>query len=128
MNTQAPQTNILAELNSAIKNAVASSGDAVRTKYIESEVSKEIERRASLLANIVEALNSIRKEIGKIKPDIVSYDDHGAVAFQSFSKNVAEGTKKLKERMEKGTAALEKVIFNHDYSEVEEVIKKIRAV
>jgi hypothetical protein len=125
-----PETNVspLATLNEEVAQAIKGSGATIKGAVVAKFVQDEVNRRADLLARLIVAINTFRKEGFKIKPDVVSYNATGEVASENWSKQQLEKKKKFDEKFAKAEAVFAKALTDNEYDKVEGVINELKTV
>lgn len=115
-------------LRDAVDAAIAKSGETIVGRVTGHYVDAEIDRRAKLIVAGVEAVRAAELDVKKVdKPDIVHMNAEGAVAAEHYSKGKFEEVKKVKERLERLTTALNNALAAHTpdtYKKLDETIKK----
>jgi hypothetical protein len=87
-------------------------------------VSKEIEKRSSLLLKAVEEFDSLKRESYRFKPDVLSYDTSGQEVSSAWSKSNLEARNKHSEKMYKLEQLVEKTISSGDWSQLNNYLSK----
>jgi hypothetical protein len=118
----------LATLNEEVAQAIKGSGVTIKNTVVAKFVQDEINRRADLLARLIVAINTFRKEGFKIKADVVSYNAAGEVASENWSKAQLDKKKKFDEKLAKAENVFAKALNDNEYDKVEEVINQLKAV
>ena len=108
-------------LRSDVKTRIDSCSDQVRQRVVEQLAEAEIQRRTILLATVLDKRKEAERAVYKIKPDLVSYNEAGAVTSTSYSKAKVDELKKAKELLAKIDKAIEKAINEADYEELAKV-------
>ncbi len=119
-NTQPTETQVSASKSIGIKVAeqIAAAGSAILGKVVDKLASAEIEKRADSLLNAVNAAVTTKRELQKIKPDVINYDGEGKELPGVYSKGKIDEKKKLEEKLAKIEAAVEKAVNKNDFSGV----------
>lgn len=115
----------VAELNQIVSDRIKSSSEVIQNRLIEKFVSDEITRRADLLTKLVVALNNLRKEAGKIRADLTSYDEKGQAVSVHWSKKQLDSRQKIDQKIAKGEKTFDDALNSNDYGKVEQVIKEL---
>jgi GTPase involved in cell partitioning and DNA repair len=98
---------------------------SVSESVIDTLAKREHDRRVSAFLYVVEEIEKARKELYKVKPDIVSYNVDRSIASESYSKETLDKKQKLEETMNKLIAAVEKTeVEPRDFSKVIEIYEK----
>lgn len=98
--------------------ASVASTPAILDSVVKSLVSQEINRRSDALLKVINQAFSLKKELYKVKPDILSYNVDGTVAQAAWSKPKLEEKKKLEEKLDKLDRAIAKAVEKGDYTDV----------
>lgn len=125
MNETTTGPSKLIDLDNVIKGMIKDSGDTIRNTFIDKQIQKEVEKRVNLLSELFSALLKFKREVEKIKPDIISMDADGKVTSESWSKKAVENRKSSLEKLNKAEKVLEKAIGENDYNQVEQTIKSL---
>lgn len=120
--TETPQADAPVSASQSIGQKVAANiadaGPAILGKVIDKLASAEIEKRADALLNAVNAAIATKRELYKVKPDLVAYNADGKVASENWTKPKLEEKKKLEEKLAKIEAAVDKAVNKNDFSGV----------
>lgn len=87
-------------------------------KVVEAVVERELNKKAEALVRVFDLVSREEKELKKIKPDIVSYNEDGSVASSTWSKQALDNKGKLEKSIEKMKKAVDKALDTNDYSDV----------
>lgn len=117
------KANPFISIQTEVKSRLVSDNQAVREKYIESEVSAKLSERVTLVKSAVGKVVELEKELKKIKPDQIAYDADGKVVQEFYSKPIADKLKETKEKIVKLEAAITKAFETADYSDLEKTCK-----
>lgn len=102
----------------AEKISAATNNGSVLQSVIDRLATLEIERRADALLKAINLAFSIKKDLYKVKPDIVAYTLEGTIASEQWSKAKLEERKKLTEKLEKVERIIAKAVDKGDYSDI----------
>ncbi len=116
--TPAPRTNTVTE---RVADQLKSISETVNEKVISVLVEREVNKKTDQLVSAIDALQTMERELRKIKPDIEAYDDNGKLVSANWSKAKLEERKKLNERINKARKAINMAVEKGDYSKVGEV-------
>lgn len=105
-------------LQAKVAEKIATIAPVVEEKIIDALVSREVNRRSDALTKAIDDLSKMEGEVRRIKPDQVQYNEDGTVKDQSYSKPKTEELKKLKQKIEKYTNAINKALEKADYGDV----------
>jgi hypothetical protein len=113
-------TQVSASKSIGIKVAetIAAAGPAILSKVVEKLATVEIEKRADALLNAVNSAVSTQRELFKVKPDVVAYNEKGEEVTANYTKPKLEEKKKLEEKLAKIEAAVTKAVEKGDFSGV----------
>ncbi len=111
------------DINSEVKNRLSTSSHEVKEAVIVGLVQKELNRRAATITTLVERAEIAQKELFKLKPDIVSYNEDGTVKDASYSKPQLEAKKKATELLDKLNTAIDKALAG-DFSKAYEIVNE----
>lgn len=100
-----------------IKTAIAGSNDKIITMVKEHYVDQEVQKRVQQLVKGLDSLQAARKELAKIKPDNIVYDEDEQIISQGFSKAKLDDLGKARKKVSKLEKALSKA-FDGDFSEL----------
>jgi predicted S18 family serine protease len=83
----------------------------VEGRVVDLLVDKEVNRRVEIISAGLTRLEEIQKEGRKLeKPDVEAYDDGGNLSSAAYSKARTEERKKLTERFDKMSKAIDKAL------------------
>jgi hypothetical protein len=117
----APAVSASKSIGLKVAEQIANAGPAILDKVINNLASLEIEKRANALLNGVNLAVATKRELQKIKPDVVAYDASGAEVSANWSKSKLEEKKKLEEKLGKIEKAVELAVTKNDFSKVSEL-------
>lgn len=109
-------TSVLSDVSETIK---AEAGDAVLARVKETFVERELARRTDALVKAFDKLTEAKSALGKIKADVVAYDDEGEVASTNWSKAKLEERNKARKAVTKVEEAINAALagdFNKVYN------------
>lgn len=104
----------------AVAQQIAQAAPAILDKVVTQLAAVEIEKRATALAAAVNSAVATKRELYKVKPDIVAYDESGKETSANWSKAKLEEKKKLEEKLAKIDSAIEKALAG-DFSKLLEL-------
>lgn len=108
------------ELNETLKKVsevISSSNEEVINRVVGVFVEKELSRRVDSLVSAFNSLEEKNKELAKVKPDHVLYDQDGNKTTESYTKDKVDEVKKLKESIKKVETAINAALEG-DFSKV----------
>lgn len=94
------------DINEAVALRIAAIGNDVKEKVIEFEVNRKIALYVQMIIDRLTEIDNINKELKKIKPDNISYDEDGNFTSNSFSKQLYEKRVNLENRIKKVASAI----------------------
>lgn len=106
-------SSVLAEVADALK----ASPEGVKSRLVTALVEREITKRVELLDKGLGKLRELKGEINKVRPP-VSYTLDGQKVEGNLSKQDFEALKKLRERLGKLEAALEKAFAGQEFDKL----------
>lgn len=115
------------EIKTAVKAKIAESSEVVQNRLVDELVEMEVKSRVALLRDGLATRDTVEREIAKVKPDVLTYTETGAVANSSFSKAKVEELKKAKAKLAKIDTALDKAIVNADFSQLKNLKQILEA-
>ena len=110
-------------INEKINELLSASGGEVEKRVIDARVERGLGERVRLFDKAITSALEMEAELAKAsKPDqrIVNLD--GAVQSEGFSPGRVEQIKKVRKKLEKPTAAIEKAISDGDWKELKKVV------
>lgn len=116
--------NPLDTLRNDVKSGISVSGATVRAKVVEMLVGDEIRSRTDIVLAAFNLAEVHRKNLEKIKPDIVGYDETGKVTSSAYSKKLLDERKNLEGKIKKINDALTAALDNNDFSKLQQVVKE----
>lgn len=117
----APAVSASKSIGQKVADQIANAGPVILEKVINNLANLEIEKRATALLNAVNLAVATKRELQKIKPDIVAYNDKGEEASANWSKPKLEEKKKLEEKLAKIEKAVDLAVNKNDFSKVSEL-------
>ncbi len=90
----------------------------VETKVIEALAERELTKRVTALTNAIDGLDKLEKQLKRLGPDLIAFDDKGAKTSEGFSKARVEERKKLQDQINKWTNAINKALEKKDFGDV----------
>jgi hypothetical protein len=106
-------SSVLAEVADALK----ASPEGVKSRLVTALVEREVVKRVELLDKGLSKLRELKSEINKVRPP-VSYTATGEKVEGNFSKADFESLKKLRERLSKLEAAMEKAFTGQEFDKL----------
>jgi len=98
--------------------ADASKSTRIIDSVVKELVNTEIERRADALLKAINLATTTRRELYKIKPDIVSYNADRSINSEAWSKAKLDERQKLTEKLDKIDKVISKAVDKGDYADV----------
>lgn len=122
LDPKTPATAI--KIRTEVKEEVARlvEGGEVRRRVVAEITESEIQRRTSELATVLAKRSEIAKELNKIKPDSVTFDDTGILVSNNYSREMSKNLKEAKARLGKIDAALNKAIDKADFQSLQKFL------
>jgi hypothetical protein len=114
-------------LRERVEQAIATSGETVVSKVVDSFVATEIKRRADLLTAAVNTVRQLEADFRKMKPDVQHVNEDGSPAVSLYTPAKQKERVKHREKMAKLEAAISLVLDKHDadsYNKLDQQIKK----
>lgn len=96
----------------------AHTAGTIRSRVVDQLVEEEIGRRADLLAKVFAVREQTARDLDKLRPDQVFYNDKGEKVNETFSKAKFEERKKATEKLGKIDKALDKAINEANYEDL----------
>ena len=95
----------------------------IRSRVVADLAEVEIDRRTKNLAAALSKRNDLAKELGKIKPDRVDYDENGQpVGVGRYSREQSGKVKETKKKLTKIDAAINKAINNANFDALQKCV------
>lgn len=111
-------------INEQVADRLKTIAPDVESKVVELMVEKETNRRVEIISQAIAKLDDMQREQRKLgKPDQQSFDGDGKEVSSGFSKERTEERKKLAEKMDKLSKALEKAIGG-DLGDLNNLVKQ----
>jgi hypothetical protein len=110
-------------IREAVASKLAESGPQVNQTVIDLLAGKEIERRTTAILSGLSEKDRIEKDIRKIKPDNVAFNEKGEQVRAEYTKAKYEELKKANEKLDKVTKATEAAL-NGDYTKLFDYLEK----
>lgn len=113
-------------LNQEVAEAIKGSGETIKQAVKSKFVQEEVNRRADLLARLLVAINTFRKEGFKFKPDVIAYNADKTVAHEHWSKAQLDKKQKFEEKLAKAEKSFELALNKNEYDEIENIINQLK--
>lgn len=106
-------------IRAAVAAGVSSLGARTRESVVEHFAQAQADKQAKALISGLEKLTTMERDLQKInKPDVQTFNEDGTVASATFSKERIEERKKLNEKIEKLTKAINKADESDDFGDL----------
>jgi hypothetical protein len=112
--TKMYKQTILAKVGEKIEQSL----DIVKDDVVESLVKREVERRSGKILDVIKMIDSEKKELIKIKPDIVLLDDIGNIVSSNFSQESFKRKKEIENKINKYESAINKALSANQYQDL----------
>jgi hypothetical protein len=107
------------QIRAEVAGRLKSIGSTVHNNVVEALYNKEADRRTAAVLKCVEEIEGKEKELNKLFPDVVTYEDEeGKVPTKRYSKERVEQRKKLKEEIGKLNGKLNLALEKNDWSKL----------
>jgi hypothetical protein len=97
-------------LRETVAQRIKEVGPDVEQKVVDILVDRVLKERVNLITKGFDKLSQAERDLKKIKPDNVTYNEDGSVRDEGYSKSKVEERKKAKQRIEALRGALEKAL------------------
>lgn len=111
----------MVDIRQAVTDKLNNSGESVKSRVIDSLVESTLKKRVQQITDAMSELDKLEKDMRRLKPDIVAYNEDSSIASQAFSKKVLDERKKISDRTEKLKRAIDKALDKNDYSDLNKV-------
>lgn len=105
-------------IREAVAAKIAASGPSILEQVADALAEEVIGKRVKQVHAAMTELDNIARDLKKLKPDQVAYDESGTVQNSFFSKKVIDDRKKLSEREAKIQKALAKALENNEWGDM----------
>jgi len=122
-----PTPSAILTLNQEVAEQIKNSGEAIKSAVKTKFVQEEVSRRTDLLARLIVAINAFRKEGYRLKADQIFYNADKSIASETWSKGQLDKKEKFYEKLAKAEKTFENALNNNEYDKVEEVISQLKA-
>lgn len=112
----------LKNLMDAVATRLNESQGKVRETVVEVLVQKELDERKNAVLQVISLLEKTKKELNKVKPDVVMVSADG-VKTECFSKAKADEKVKLLDKVESLSKALDKAFNENNFDKCKELAK-----
>jgi hypothetical protein len=108
-----------------VAQGIANLGPQVESTVVDMLVDKELQRRTPPIVQGLDKLGELDGELKKAdKPDDRTFNKDGSVKDESYSSKKIEEIKKIKERIQKLTNAINKALDNGDLKELNQLLQQ----
>jgi Zn/Cd-binding protein ZinT len=90
---------------------------------IETIAQEKIAGHAATLVAAVKKQDVLRRDVSKIKPDLVSFDENGKKVSEFYSQANQKTLREAKEKLDKFEKAFQKALNSGDFNELENLAK-----
>ena len=116
--------NQVPTIQEQVAAGIAKLGPRVETTIVDMMVDKELERRTPPIVQGLDRLSEFDVELKKTdKPDVKTLNADGSLKDESYSPKKFEEVKKIKERIQKLTNAINKALDNGDLKELNQLLQ-----
>lgn len=110
-------------LRSTIAEQIAGISSAVNDRVVSALVEAEAQKRADTIVKGLDKLQTREREGYQLaKGDVVTYNEDGTVATQTFTQDRLKARKENNEKMDKLVRALDKAIDKGDMSDLYKIV------
>ena len=106
------------KLNEAVAERIANSGNTIFSRVVDIMADETIAKRVKQITTAMTEADNLVKELRKLKPDVVSYDESGAVISSAFSKARIDERAKNSNRRRKIEAAITDALDKGDWAKI----------
>jgi hypothetical protein len=103
-------------INTKVAEQLAAIAPQVAENIINHLVTKELTRRSDAIIQAIATSEKLSKDLAKLKPDNVLYNEDGTVASSTYTKAKLDEKSKITTQIKKIEDAIEKALANNDYS------------
>ena len=93
----------------------------IRQKVVDHLTNAEVDRRTEMLVKAMAVREETAKDLKKMKPDQVQYEESGKISMTSFSKTKFDELKKCKDKLAKIDKAINRAINDADYDSLKKI-------
>lgn len=112
-------------IHDEIATALSTLGPRTRSQVVEHYASKEADKQAAALIKVKDQIDTARKDLQRIKPQVSAYDESGEpVGVATFTKDQIDQRKKLNEQIDKLTKAFDKADEKGDFGDLYNLANK----
>lgn len=105
-------------VNVAVAQQISDLGPKVQDKVVGALVDRELDRRSDALVQAIDHLAKFEKELKKLGPDQIAYNEKGEKTSETYSKARTEEREKLAKKIDKYTKAITKALENKEFGDV----------
>lgn len=114
-------------LQQDVKRHLSDHGSTIRERVVAQLAEEEISRRVGLLREAVDTRSSFNRELNKLKPDVITYDDNGEEE-RRWTKKARDERDKLLDKLGKIDARINAVIEQPNASNYDQLSKTLQKV
>lgn len=110
-----PMKNTITE---AVVAQITGLSPRVEASVVDVLVQRELTRRSEAIVQCFDKVDKLVKELRKVRPDQVVFDETGKQVAALYSKPILEARTKLEQQIEKIEKAIQKALDKQDFSDV----------
>jgi hypothetical protein len=108
----------MTSVREAVAEKLATSGETVKGRVVDLMVEETLKKRVGQVMSAMTERDNLEKDLRKLKPDVLHYDESGAPAATLYSKVAIEQRKKVTDRIAKVEKAIAKALDENDFGDV----------
>jgi hypothetical protein len=108
----------MSTLTEKVAEQIGACGPQVAERVIAHLVEQEVNRRSEAVIKALSVMDRLSREGRKIVPDLVAYDENGAVLSKNWSKAKLEERKANATKVEKLQKAIDKALEQDDFADL----------
>lgn len=105
-------------IREAVAERIANSGELVAERVVDALADTTLQKREQQVSQAITESDNLARDLQKLKPDALTFNQDGTVAAEAFTKARIEQRAKLKSRIEKIENALAKALEKNDWNPI----------
>jgi uncharacterized protein YdaU (DUF1376 family) len=101
-----------------VAQRIAEAGPAIAERIVAAMAEDLLAKRVKQVLDAFSEVDGLKVQVKRLRPDLISFDENGAIASSAYSKARVEERQKLARRIGKIEAALAKALERNDFADL----------